>query len=188
MVQPAGVKSGQSFLAANTGHKGFKITADLIGMCWVELTAVIAGWIQSAGSCLAMGMPSWLPVVPAARQGQRLLSVLTVVLIRLLCWAWECCDNSNDDVPRLAGASAGLLPCCPGEAATPVGAEPTGCDLGMTPQRVTPGWRRDLSKHLARPMLQQALLEASVAEITSTSELLSITHHLPASSFPHAPA
>lgn len=42
---PAGVKSGQSFLAANTGHKGFKITADFFGMCWVELTAVIAGWI-----------------------------------------------------------------------------------------------------------------------------------------------
>lgn len=29
----AGVKSGQSFLASSTGHKGFKITADLIGMC-----------------------------------------------------------------------------------------------------------------------------------------------------------
>lgn len=92
-----------------------------------------------------MGMLACLYVVPAARQGQRLLSVLAVVLIRLLCWAWECSDSSNDGMPRLAGASAGLLPCCPGEAATPGGAEPTGCDLGMTPQRITPGWRRDLS-------------------------------------------
>lgn len=70
-----------------------------------------------------MGMLAWLHVVPRARQGQLLLSVLTVVLIRLLRWAWQCSDNSNDDdVPRLAGPSAGLPCCCPGEAATTVGA------------------------------------------------------------------
>lgn len=48
-----------------------------------------------------MGTLAWLHAVP--RQEWLLLSVLTVVLIRLLRWAWECSDYSNDNVPGLAG-------------------------------------------------------------------------------------
>lgn len=50
-----------------------------------------------------MGMLAWPHAVPRARQGRLLLSVLAVVLIRPLRWAWECSDYSNDDVPGLAG-------------------------------------------------------------------------------------
>lgn len=69
-----------------------------------------------------MGTLAWLHAVPGARKGQLLLSVLTMVLIRAVRWGWECSDNSNDSVPRPAGASAGLLRCSPGQAATPLGA------------------------------------------------------------------
>lgn len=74
-----------------------------------------------------MGTLAWLHGVPGGRQGQLLLSVLPMVLIRLLCWAWECSDNSSDDdMAGLAGPSSGLLCCCAEEAAAPVGAWANG--------------------------------------------------------------
>lgn len=59
--------------------------------------------------------------------------------------------------------------------------EPVGCDRWMTPQRITPGWRRYFSKQLARPMLQQVYLEASVAMHEDMLEYLTACVHHPSS-------
>lgn len=131
-----------------------------------------------------MGMLAWLHAVPRAHQGRLLLSVLAVVLIRPLRWAWECSDYSNDDVPGLAGGQhrancAAVL----GRLELQWELESMGCDVWMTPRRITPGWRRYISKYLPRPMLQQVHLEASVAVHEAMLEHLTARVNHPPSAF-----
>lgn len=85
--------------------------------------------------------------------------------------------------PGWRGPAQGYCAAVLGRLQLPWELEPMGCDLRMTSQRITPGWRRYFSKQLARAMLQQVHLEASVAVHEDMLEYLTAcVHHPPSAS------